>query len=73
MTWTVDEQVRCDPVDCGDPPPTAHGTVSTTGTKLNDTATYSCDFGHRVESGDLERYLYLNCDTGGEISYMCVG
>ncbi|GFR58360.1 sushi, von Willebrand factor type A, EGF and pentraxin domain-containing protein 1 [Elysia marginata] len=53
--WFGNGEVRCERVDCGNPPLTDNGTVSTEGTKYNDTATYTCNFGYRAAAGDSER------------------
>ncbi|GFO07402.1 sushi, von Willebrand factor type a, egf and pentraxin domain-containing protein 1 [Plakobranchus ocellatus] len=53
--WRGDSDVRCAPVDCGEPPTAGNATFSKTGTGFNDNVTYSCDFNYRVVSGDLER------------------
>ncbi|GFR98083.1 sushi, von Willebrand factor type A, EGF and pentraxin domain-containing protein 1-like [Elysia marginata] len=53
--WSGIGDIRCDLVDCGEPPAPGNGTVSTSGTKYNDTATYSCDYGHKAASGNSER------------------
>ncbi|GFR73476.1 sushi, von Willebrand factor type A, EGF and pentraxin domain-containing protein 1-like [Elysia marginata] len=53
--WHVDKEVHCDLVDCGEPPSPGNGTLSTPGTKYNDTVTYSCSFGYIMVGGNLER------------------
>ena len=53
--WSEDVLVRCEPVDCGEPPSPGNGTFSTTGTKYRDTATYTCNDGFENVGGDIER------------------
>ena len=58
--WDSSTRVSCDLVDCGDPPRVANGTFTASGTKYNDTATYTCDAGYRTADGDTERYFKIS-------------
>ena len=58
-TWGENQNIRCEPVDCGEPLFSTNGTVSTSGTKYNDTASHTCNFGYIIVGGNRERSFFL--------------
>ena len=58
--WLQGDVVRCEPIDCGEPPSTGNVTFTIiSGTKYNDSVTYSCKSGYVKVDGGFERQSFI--------------